>query len=850
MSLLPKWTRFQPTRDQTRRDRSKRDRRRALCCEPLEVRRLLIAEAAPFSFNGTYDAAGVVGNVSAQVAWGDGTTTPVDTITGGNQTGDLRIRLDYSLDTAGFFSGANQSRRALLQIAADSLIQRFGDDLAAIAPGGDNTWEASVFHPSQGAAGSLAGNLHTLPANPQVAANEIIIYAGGRNLPGNNRGVGGPASFRFPSANLSCQSQAECDQRLAAIETFRNIVRGRGESGALANPQTDVAPHIGSVSFDTDTDWFFNANASGMAPGQVDFISVATHEIAHVLGFGITRTDVTTSWARLSSGGQFSGAAARAAYDGSGNPPTVANHWGPSIVSTVGQPILMSGSIPVGQRQLFTPLDFAAMDDMGWELLNSDVTIASGTHRFPDDGDYPVQLLINGSRSGQVVHDIQTVNVTNVAPTLTAVGTQTVQVGQSLSINDIVQITDPGFRNLSGDPITNETFSYTINWGDGGDVVEGTATIDAHGTAAGTTTNASFDGSRTYDSVGNKTVTVQVMDDDGGTAQQTFTVQVTAPPTLSLVLDAAAIDENSGAGAASLTVRRSGPALDANQTITLNSSDTTEATVPATAVILAGDTEVSVPVAAVDDALLDGDVTLQLTASATGLDPAGVDLVVRDVESLLLTLSFTEVQEDLGSTFSLVVQRSNTNIDEELSVNISGGDSAQFDIPTQTTIPAGADRVVLPVMPIDDDVAELTQTLTYTFSATNYESATAQITILDDEPPLFQNPADDFDVNNNGSVTANDALVIINRLASRGGPADLNPASEQPNGVFLDPNGDYRLTALDALVVINEVGRRRNAGETEELAMLDFDRKDELAIDPWYLDLGSAVVSASNQSSD
>jgi hypothetical protein len=83
---------------------------------------------------------------------------------------------------------------------------------------------------------------------------------------------------------------------------------------------------------------------------------------------------------------------------------------------------------------------------------------------------------------------------------------------------------------------------------------------------------------------------------------------------------------------------------------------------------------------------------------------------------------------------------------------------------------------------------------------------------------LFQNPAEQFDVNDNGGVTANDALLVINQLSRLGGAAALDPSSEQPNGVFYDTNGDYRITALDALVIINEVGRRANAGETELIA--------------------------------
>ncbi len=222
----------------------------------------------------------------------------------------------------------------MLQAAADSLASRFGDDLAAITPGGFNQWIPSVFHPSQGPADQLSGTVTELAANLPVAANEIIIYAGARNLPGANRGVGGPASFLFPSQEISCQAQTECDQILAGINAFKDLVTGRGEPGAITSPRTDVAPQIGSVSFDTDTDWHFGLTADGIQPGQVDFLSVAVHEIAHVLGFGITRLDAITSWENLTSTGAFTGAKATAAYQGVGNVPVANNHWAPSVLDT------------------------------------------------------------------------------------------------------------------------------------------------------------------------------------------------------------------------------------------------------------------------------------------------------------------------------------------------------------------------------------------------------------------------------------------------------------------------------------------------------------------------------------
>ena len=86
----------------------------------------------------------------------------------------------------------------------------------------------------------------------------------------------------------------------------------------------------------------------------------------------------------------------------------------------------------------------------------------------------------------------------------------------------------------------------------------------------------------------------------------------------------------------------------------------------------------------------------------------------------------------------------------------------------------------------------------------------------------FINPGD---VNNSGSVTASDALAVINELIRRKysdaatnvlhSPIDLDA---HPHAYF-DRSGDDRLTALDALRVINDLIQGRNgAGESEAVA--------------------------------
>lgn len=94
-------------------------------------------------------------------------------------------------------------------------------------------------------------------------------------------------------------------------------------------------------------------------------------------------------------------------------------------------------------------------------------------------------------------------------------------------------------------------------------------------------------------------------------------------------------------------------------------------------------------------------------------------------------------------------------------------------------------------------------------------------TLQIDLPHAWQNIVKAGDVNNNGEVTANDALVIINELARRAYSDAVSEVLSDPltvadwPGFYYDQNGDDKATALDALRVINELARLSLSPESE-----------------------------------
>src|SRR5690606_1992873 len=134
-------------------------------------------------------------------------------------------------------------------------------------------------------------------------------------------------------------------------------------------------------------------------------------------------------------------------------------------------------------------------------------TLASigANHVYADNGSYLVTITVVDDDGGTGVTNF-TVTVENVAPTLMLVGDQTIDEGSELEITNLGSISDPGFDNPNrpGGPSV-ETFTYTINWGDGTPAEQGIATVDMTG-AEGVPTLASFDGGHIYADNGTYTV--------------------------------------------------------------------------------------------------------------------------------------------------------------------------------------------------------------------------------------------------------------------------------------------------------------------------------------------------------
>ena len=756
----------------SKRNRSKGSQNlRCLQIERLDARIALTAEGQSFSLSQTVDSSAIGGAISGLIVWGDGTSSPA--IVGAPPTvGPLSIRFDYSFDTLGFFG--SQERRDSLQLAANSIVSKFSDQLTAIRPTGIDQWSAKFLNPATGA--------DTARNNLIIPANEILIFAGARPLNAGELGRGEKGGFSATS-----NSQA-----------FIDAVKARGQTGALLSTPTDFGPWGGTVTFSTTANWHFGLTTDGLDPTEFDFVSIASHEIMHSLGFGLAN-----SWDAKVSGG-FTGANSVAISGKSPVPLNDVSHWAVGTTNN-GQPTLMSPEASSGQRRLPTRLDFAGLQDVGWQFIDQHVQVNT-THTYGDNGSFAGTLQLNGSVVGSLSVPFR-VGVTNVPPSLAAHQHENAIQGQTLTLFRMGQFTDPGFGASQASPPQFESFTYQINWGDNSPSDTGNATIEALG-SAGVDTRGSFSSSHIYSQMGNYTVTMTVSDDDGGSNQQQFSVTVGAPPSLELSIDRSSVAEDAGANAATIAVKRIGFDPSIALSVSLSSNDTTELQLPSSVSIPAGQSSITVPVQAIDDALLDGTVRVLLTASAGSIVSNSVAVDVLDREKLLVSLSPSIVSENAGAgAATLSVSRSNTDIGQSITVQLSSSDTSEANLPSSVVIPAGSTSITVGVDAIDDALFDGSQIAILTAASAGYESATVSIVVTDYQPLSLVLQSNEVNEENPSQRTTL-AEISIRSPAPTGGVTFLLVAS-QPNQLIVPPTvhipagammASFPVTAVDDFV--------------------------------------------------
>jgi hypothetical protein len=152
-------------------------------------------------------------------------------------------------------------------------------------------------------------------------------------------------------------------------QQWLDTVAHRGQGQTRGPSATDFGPWGGSITFNSASNWHFGIE-NGPSGSTNDFLTVALHELAHLLGFG-----TSDSWFNLVNDLQntFTGSKSSALAGGPSPLSFDKGHWEEGTVSTnvrtgATQETAMDPTILQGTRKGFTAMDLAALDDIGWTI--------------------------------------------------------------------------------------------------------------------------------------------------------------------------------------------------------------------------------------------------------------------------------------------------------------------------------------------------------------------------------------------------------------------------------------------------------------------------------------------------
>lgn len=172
------------------------------------------------------------------------------------------------------------------------------------------------------------------------------------------------------------------------------------------------------------------------------------------------------------------------------------------------------------------------------------------------------------------------------------------------------------------------------------------------------------------------------------------------------------------------------------------------------------------------------------------------------------------VREADGS-ITATVSRVSSDPAGDLVINLTSSDRTRVTLPSQVTIPAGANSVNFQLTLLDDSIFHYDDVIIRAFN--DQASGAEQLIVIDNEN-AWHNYGVSLDVSGDGRVTAIDALLIINELNSARSGSLLNRFIELPPRYF-DTSNDNNLTSIDALLVINTLNSGRGSeGEAEVVA--------------------------------
>lgn len=306
------------------------------------------------------------------------------------------------------------------------------------------------------------------------------------------------------------------------------------------------------------------------------------------------------------------------------------------------------------------------------------------------------------------------------------------------------------------------------------------------------------------------TIRVSVVASAGSIISQAISVDVLDSESLFVSASVLQFGENAGSGVSVLTVTRSNTDTGQPLLVQLSSSDVSEATLPTSVVIPAGQQSVFVGIDAVDDRLFDGTQSVRITAQEARYAVGFTDLEVLDVQSIAMVIESKVLIENDPNNWSALAKVTLRSVAPAggVQVNVTAQPPGAVSLPVSILIPEGQMTGTFPVNLVQDKLPQGRRIVRVTASMPGGFTSRSQLILLDSSSDGWQNRSNHFDVDGEDSINPLDVLALVNEINSNGARR-LNSAREIDRALaFVDVNGDGSLDPLDVLAIVNEINKR------------------------------------------
>jgi hypothetical protein len=207
---------------------------------------------------------------------------------------------------------------------------------------------------------------------------------------------------------------------------------------------------------------------------------------------------------------------------------------------------------------------------------------------------------------------------------------------------------------------------------------------------------------------------------------------LTTGDALSLAIPVTA-NENDGTINAILTATK---APTSDQTIQLTSSNPSRLGVPASVILPAGQTTITIPLQILDNTLLDGAETITVVSSTASYSSGLSRIQINDDETAALTISLaaTAAEGDAPLTGTITASAPPTR---DITILLSSTDTSKLTVPASVVLPAGQTSVSFPATVIDNTVIDGTRTALVNATVPNWTGGSALVAVADNDGTIM-----------------------------------------------------------------------------------------------------------------